>query len=118
MNRDKAGYSLLEVLIAFAIMALVLSVLIPGQARLQIRSGTADETFLATDYALSRLDQLGVSEEISPGIVEKTYRNWQVIQTVSPEAIAGTDSQTFRIILVISNPAGRQLARVEALRLQ
>ena len=37
MRQSRAGYSLFEVLIAFAILAMVLSVLIPGQARYLIR---------------------------------------------------------------------------------
>jgi len=118
MNSDNAGYTLLEVLIAFAIMAMVLSALIPGQARLQIRSNAADEVFLATDYALSRLDKLGVSEQITSGVQKDLYRDWQVTHIVSEEPFANTDSKVFRIILEIKTRSGRQLAKIETLRIQ
>ena len=53
---SRAGFSLLEVLIAFAVMAAVLGALAPGQAAMAARVGEAAERLLAADYALSRLD--------------------------------------------------------------
>ena len=53
---SRAGFSLLEVLIAFAVMAAVLGALVPGQAAMAARTGEAAGRLLAADYALSRLD--------------------------------------------------------------
>lgn len=74
------GYSVFEVLIAFAIMSLVLSALIPGQARLLARASSGDQELLALDYAQSRLAQLGVSEPLEPGLLE--YRDGSLLARI------------------------------------
>ena len=58
MTSSRAGFSLLEVLIAFAVMAAVLGALVPGQAAMAARTGEAAERLLAADYALSRAGAL------------------------------------------------------------
>ena len=73
----RAGFSLLEVLIAFAVMAAVLGALLPGQAAMAARMGEAAECLLAADYALSRLDALGVAEPV-PAEAETDYRGWKI----------------------------------------
>ena len=55
---SRAGFSLLEVLIAFAVMAAVLGALVPGQAAMAARTGEATGRLLAADYALSRAGAL------------------------------------------------------------
>ncbi|MBO6603898.1 prepilin-type N-terminal cleavage/methylation domain-containing protein [Boseongicola sp. H5] len=74
----RAGYSVLEVLVAFAVMAMVFAVLIPGQSALLGRTITADERLLATDFAASRMDAIGITGPITPGISEDRYRDWIV----------------------------------------
>ena len=54
----RAGFSLLEVLIAFAVMAAVLGALLPGQAAMAARTGEAMERLPAADTALSRAGAL------------------------------------------------------------
>lgn len=79
MNKS-AGYSLFEVLIAFAIMALVLAVIIPGQAALLRRTQNMDEAVLAQDYAASLMAKIGYETPLRPGDTELTYRGWRVVQ--------------------------------------
>ncbi|PRY92079.1 pilin/secretion family protein with methylation motif [Hasllibacter halocynthiae] len=52
-GRGDAGYSLVEVLIAFAVMALVLGALIPGQARLGEAAIRAEERLLVLTALLA-----------------------------------------------------------------
>ncbi len=63
----RAGYSVFEVLVAFGIMALVLSALLPGQAQLLARASGGDEAILAHDFALSRIAHLSAVRPIEPG---------------------------------------------------
>ena len=69
-RRRQGGYTLIEVIIAFALLALGLSLLLgtlSGAAR-QVRwSGDAGRAAL---YAQSLLDQVGVGEELQPGRTE------------------------------------------------
>jgi general secretion pathway protein I len=68
MKRSRQrGYTLIEVLVAFAILALALTLLLgtlSGAAR-QVR--WADEAGRAALHARSLLDQLGVGETLRPG---------------------------------------------------
>ena len=74
---SRAGFSLLEVLIAFAVMAAVLGALVPGQAAMAARTGEAAERLLAADHALYRLDALGVAEPV-PAVQETACRGGRV----------------------------------------
>lgn len=75
MNRN-AGYSMFEVLVAFAVMSMVLAVLLPGQIQLLQRTDTAAQKALAQDYALSRLELARVTADWPSG--QETYRSWAV----------------------------------------
>jgi prepilin-type N-terminal cleavage/methylation domain-containing protein len=83
MNSRRAGYSLLEVLIAFAIMSLVLAVLLPGQSRLLGRAVSANETLLARDYAESLIAGYGFDRATTEG--ERTFEtgDWQVEEVMN-----------------------------------
>jgi len=69
VNRSKfeKGFSLLEVLVAFSILAVTLGVLLNifgGGLRL---AGVSDDTARAASFAQSRLAQVGVAEELTEG---------------------------------------------------
>lgn len=116
MNRRRAGYSLLEVLIAFVILTMVLSALIPGQARLLSRIDQQDEKFLAQDYAYSRMAQIGVSETVVSGSSTDRYRNWHIVQNVSETVLDNSDIRLFKIAIDVQTQGGETLTRVETLR--
>lgn len=96
-RRRQGGYTLIEVIIAFALLALGLSLLLgtlSGAAR-QVRwSGDAGR---ATLYAQSLLDQVGVGEELQPGRTEGDVDggryHWSL--TISPwiDATAAASTQ-------------------------
>lgn len=97
----RAGYSLFEVLLAFAIMTLVLATLLPGQASLLRRVSEGPAQILAHDYALSLLAELGVSQPIRYGKSNSIYRNWQVISEITKQSDASF--QLLHITISISN---------------
>lgn len=102
MNR-RAGYSILEVLIAFAVMSMTLAVLLPGQTQLLGRAATASERALAHDYALSRLEVAHVLGSADP--IDR-YDTWQIRQEVTAQ-----EGQR-RITITVLNNTGRALAQV------
>ena len=110
MRNWKAGYSLFEVLVAFAIMSLVLSALLPGQTRLLQRVGTADEQALATDYANSLASLAAVTHVSQWHDDVFDYRNWRVEITVHQEAGSLLRNRTR-----VSGKDGRVLAEAESL---
>ena len=72
-SRRQRGFTLIEVIIAFALLALALTLLLgslSGAAR-QIR--TADDSGRATLHAQSLLAQLGVGEILQPGRKQGTF---------------------------------------------
>ncbi|WP_415400590.1 type IV pilus modification PilV family protein [Tateyamaria sp. SN3-11] len=102
MNR-RSGYSIIEVLIAFAVMSMTLAVLLPGQTRLLGRAGDAAERALAQDYALSRLDLVRVLGAEAPA---SSYGNWRVSEDVA-------EGPAQRAVTVsVRSASGRLLAEV------
>lgn len=116
MTPRRAGYSLFEVLIAFAIMTMVLTVLIPGQARLLSRVTGQDDRFLAQDYAYSRMAKIGVVAPIEEGTQTDNYRNWQITEDISETTLDDIDIRLFRISIKVHNQDGTLLANVQTLR--
>lgn len=113
----RAGYSLLEVLIAFAIMSMTLAVVLPGQAQLFSRTAEADTRFLAADFAMSVLEQLGTSEPITVGRTVHTYKNWEVAIVVDEGSIAdATALPVYNIEVTVSEIGGRFLAELNTVR--
>ena len=112
----RAGYSLLEVLVAFAVMSMVLAVLIPGQARLFRRADEAGEILLAHDLAASRIARLGLELPLDPGSNESEWREWRIVEeTVDLDPVEG--QMPVRLIRVeVFSATGASLARVESLR--
>lgn len=114
--KRSAGFSLLEVLIAFAVMALVLSALIPGQARLLERTNTAKVELLAYDYALSRLSELGISVPVEVDITQDTYQDWTILITTEPTSSPDPDVPLVMVTAVISTNADRALATAKTVK--
>ncbi|MEP4627164.1 MAG: type II secretion system protein [Tateyamaria sp.] len=110
----RAGYTLLEVLVAFAIMASILAVILPGQSQMLRQSSDAEITFLATDYAQSLMDRLGVSEAIVPGVQTDVYRDWRVAIETRP--LIDFES-FFSVTISIEDERGRQIATTQSVKI-
>ncbi|MCW3783538.1 type IV pilus modification PilV family protein [Defluviimonas salinarum] len=117
MNRGSAGYSLLEVLVAFAIMSMVLAALLPAQSRLLQRSRSADEGLLAQELALSRLAEVGVAIPDPAGVREVPYRRWILREVTVREGLGDGEPDMIRLRVDVLGPDGRLLASEEAVRL-
>ncbi|MCU0826013.1 MAG: type II secretion system GspH family protein [Tabrizicola sp.] len=116
MNRARAGYSLLEVLVAFAILTVVLSVILPGNGRLLLRTNSAEAQVLAQDYAMSRLERLVVAgwEDNRPlTTFSEDYRDWVVDVSIAPADIdpsggARSDADAIFISVRVFDAARRE----------
>lgn len=111
--KGQAGYSLFEVLIAFAVMALVLAALLPGQVRFIAQANDASDALLAQDFAYSRLARLGLSEPAIQGVNEYAYGPWQVRETAE-EVL--DPALGYMIEVAISSRSGQQLAVAHSFR--
>ncbi len=106
----RAGYSLLEVLIAFVILTLVLAALLPGQARLLDRATIQEQQLLAHDYALSQLAKIGTATPLTVGATESTYRNWQITTAIVPAASADSSAGFLTVEIQVHDNRSRILA--------
>lgn len=116
MKLNRAGYSLFEVLIAFAILTTVLAALIPGQARLFSRVTKQEDGFLAQDYAYSRMAQIGVESLLTEGFQIATYRNWQITEDITKMTLINMNIEVFKIVVKVQSLNGKLLAHIETLR--
>jgi Tfp pilus assembly protein PilV len=116
VNRARAGYSLLEVLVAFAILTAVLSVILPGNGSLLLRTSGAEAQFLAQDYAMSRLERLvveGWADKRSLVSFSEDFRGWVVDVSVTPADIdlsgpARSDADALLISIRVFDAAKRE----------
>lgn len=114
--KRRAGYSVFEVLIAFTIMSLVLSALLPGQAKLLSQALESESALLAHDVALSRLARLGTSEELTSGQMILEDGPWRIVQRVLQSANSSVDLDVFDIVIAVEDANQRELARITAER--
>ncbi|WP_092778469.1 hypothetical protein [Jannaschia pohangensis] len=106
----------METMIAFAVMAAVLAVLLPGTTTLLQRTADDADRTLALDYAASRMARLGISEPIIVGASQENYRDWTVAINVIPNAVL-PDIAAVDIVVTVSNASGASLARLTTIRL-
>lgn len=110
-----AGYSLLEVLVAFAIMMLVLSVLLPAQTNLASSSAVRQERQMAHEYALSKMASLGITAPLRTGEVTGTYQDkWIWEQYVYRNPLSTSEHALFDIRFIVSHNNGTNLVEVTA----
>ena len=76
MRGPRSGYSLIEVLIAFAVMALVLTAILPGQTRLLSRAASKEHRLLAMDWSASHIEALGLTDPIPLGLQTAEWNDW------------------------------------------
>jgi len=92
--RRQAGFTLLEVIIAFALLAVALTLLLGSLSGASKQVRAADDSTRASLHAQSLLAQLGVGERLQPGRSEGEFEGgryrWQleVAPYVDPRASA------------------------------
>ena len=113
MRSRTAGYSLFEVLLAFAIMAMILSVLLPRQTDMLSRIRNIEDRALAQDFAMSRLALLSIAVPLLPATTTDSYRAWTVIENIESSVIHDTDLIALILQVTIQNQRGTVLAKVQ-----
>lgn len=117
MTHKTAGYSLIEVLIAFVIMASVLAVLLPSNTSLFVAIPRVQNRLLAQDYAQSRLATLGMSRPILAGTDQGGYReNWVWRETITLWSESTPDLQLFEVSIKILLPDDTELVAITVLK--
>lgn len=112
---SRQGYSLIEVLVAFTVMALVLATLIPAQAQFLRRATDNTDQLLAMDLALSKLSYLNVVEPISIGSTTTEQDGWVVNIEIMQADDLNTGLNLLRATAIVRDSSGKQLAEVSQL---
>jgi general secretion pathway protein I len=99
MRRRQRGFSLLEVILAFALLAVALGILVAilGGGLTQVRG--AGDASVATLHAQSLMDEVGVLEPIEPGMSGGDFDGgryrWQMevteVEDPAPAGVADPD---------------------------
>jgi general secretion pathway protein I len=74
-RRFQSGYTLIEVIVAFAVLALALTLLLGTLSGASRQVRWADDAGRASLHAQSLLDQLGVGEALAPGQQQGDFEN-------------------------------------------
>lgn len=112
----RAGYSLLEVLVAFVVMTLVLTAILPRQAVQLGRAEQAAQRGLALDYSRSLLDQMGVSKPLpQPGRSTTAYGDWRIeVLTERFASPLGQGPDALNVTIFVRDRNDRALATLSA----
>jgi general secretion pathway protein I len=118
MRRRDAGFTVVEVIVAFAIVTIVLAALYQaisgayrGYARAQVREQT-----LA--LARAQLEAIGIEQPLQPSESTGTYATgvtWRL--AVEPVETAAYRGRAFRILLEALAPGDKPLLRLETFKL-
>jgi general secretion pathway protein I len=93
-HRRQRGFALIELLVAFVILALGLSAIFTGVAVAMRADGRTQSTQLAFRLAQSRLEQAGVTEALLPGYHEgRMAENYAWRETITAVHIGANPSQ-------------------------
>lgn len=115
--RRLVGFSLVEVLVAFAILTGVLIVIVPAVTGPTGEGATRIERAFARDFAMSRLARLGATQRIEPGETQGQSERWVWRERVQRSHPYGVPKPVFSVTVEVFDLSGRtRLARVEAFR--
>jgi prepilin-type N-terminal cleavage/methylation domain-containing protein len=118
MRRSEAGFTLIEVVVAFTIVTIILAALyqaVAGAWRGFARTQVREETLA---LARAQLEAIGIEEPLQPGERSGTYPTgtaWRL--TVEPAATVSSRGQAFRVLLETQDAGGKPLLRLETFKL-
>ena len=102
------GYTLIEVIVAFALLALALTLLLGSLSNAARQVHWADRAGRATLYAQSLLDQAGVGEALQPGTRSGTFEDGRYRWTLDVHALIDPATR-----LATTTPDGAQLFELQ-----
>jgi general secretion pathway protein I len=118
MRRNEAGFTLIEVVVAFAIVTIILAALyqaIAGAWRGFARTQVREETLV---LARAQLEAIGVEEPLQAGERSGTYASgvaWRL--TLEPAGTASSRGRAFQVVLEALDAGGKPLLRLETFKL-
>jgi general secretion pathway protein I len=118
VTRREAGFTLVEVVVAFAIAAVVLGALYTLMAGALRGEGGAAARDQALAVARAHLEAIGIEQPLAAGETTGVYPNgvpWRL--AIEPVETPSYRGQAFRIVLEPLSATGKPLARLETFRL-
>ncbi|HMK88756.1 MAG TPA: prepilin-type N-terminal cleavage/methylation domain-containing protein [Methylocystis sp.] len=120
--KERAGFTLIEALVAFSILALAMAQLLAAASGAAQNQSRADFLLRATRLGQTQLDSLGVDSPLAPGVSSGQYADgllWTLVvvphrQATSPVGSAVTSSYWAKLTIRRPTP---QIASAESLTL-
>lgn len=75
-RRSESGFLLLDALVAFAVLATALTLLLRSEVGTARALAEAAESYAATEVARSKLEEIGLSIPLEPGLVRGEVGEW------------------------------------------
>jgi prepilin-type N-terminal cleavage/methylation domain-containing protein len=118
VSRREAGFTLVEVVVAFAIVAMVLAglySLMAGALRGEAGAAVRNQALAA---ARAHLESIGIEQPLTAGETTGVYATgvpWRL--AIEPVETLSYRGQAFRVVLEPLSPTGKPLARFETFKL-
>jgi prepilin-type N-terminal cleavage/methylation domain-containing protein len=106
-DERQAGFTLVEVLVAFAILSMVLLTLFSGLSTALFGDRRAEFTRIALRLAKAELDTAGVATHLTPGETIGRFENgmeWRM--SVQPYAFASNATPAYWVKIIVRQPSG------------
>lgn len=107
MRPRVSGFSLIEALVAFALLAVALGVLLPEYSGPATRISARSDAALAHDYAQSRLARLSLAPELTDKDQQGDAFGWRWHDQISTVRLSGADEELILIKITIYDASGR-----------
>jgi general secretion pathway protein I len=108
IDERKAGFTLVEVLVAFAILSIVLLALFSGLSTALFGDRRAQFTRIALTMAKAKLETVGIDSPLTPGVTVGRFENgmeWR--QSVRPYVLASPNpAPAYWVEVIIRPPYG------------
>jgi prepilin-type N-terminal cleavage/methylation domain-containing protein len=106
-DEREAGFTLIEVLVAFAILSIVLLTLFSGLSTALFGDRRAEFTRIALRQAKAELETAGIATPLTPGETTGRFENgieWRM--SVQPYAFASNATPAYWVKIIVRPPSG------------
>ena len=110
-KRSERGFSLLETLVAFVVLALAMSAILPTLSNLTRRIGVTEHQWAANQLSASLIAEIGIVHPVRQGVRRGVWDDryeWRITTRPGPPQGAGV-SDTYELTVEVSRKNSRDV---------
>ncbi len=116
-RRSERGFCLLETLVAFVVLALALTAILPALRDMTKRIGVTEQQWIANQLSASLIAEIGVVHPVRQGVRRGTWTDryaWRITTKPGPPQGAGV-TDIYEVIIEVTNSGSDKLLSTDTL---